>query len=108
MLRARASAADRRGELRAGDTLGRYRLEELLGEGGMGLVFRGVDQDGGEAVALKVLKRQLSDDDVYRRRFIHEARAAREVQNKHLVRIVEAGEADGYHYLAVSFVSGRS
>jgi serine/threonine-protein kinase len=74
----------------------------------MGLVFRAVHQGRGATVALKVLKKQFSEDDVYRQRFIHEARAASAVQHKHLVRIIEAGEVDGRHYMAVSYVQGRS
>ena len=92
-------------ELQAGDRLGRYQLESLLGEGGMGLVFRATD-DGGEVVALKLLKLDLSDDDVFKQRFKQEARAAAEVQNENLVPILEAGEADGRDYLAVGYVEG--
>ena len=101
------SRASRDADLGPGDTLGPYRLEDMLGEGGMGLVFRAVASDG-TVVALKVLKQQLSTDETYRRRFIHEARAARSVEHKHLVPIFDANEADGYHYLAVCFVDGRS
>ncbi len=49
----------------------------------------------GETVALKVLKHRLSSDEVFRHRFEHEARIAAQVQHKHLVPIVEAGEAEG-------------
>jgi serine/threonine protein kinase len=92
-------------ELASGDLVGRYRLESLLGEGGMGLVYRAV-RDDGEVVALKLLKVDLSGDDVYRQRFRQEARAAAAVQNPHLVPILEAGEAAGRDYLAVAFVDG--
>jgi serine/threonine-protein kinase len=92
-------------ELQAGDRLGRYQLESLLGEGGMGLVFRATDDDG-DVVALKLLKLDLSDDDVFKQRFKQEARAAAEVQNENLVPILEAGEADGRDYLAVGYVEG--
>jgi serine/threonine protein kinase len=90
-----------------GDTLGRYRLESLLGEGGMGLVFKAV-RDDGEVVALKLLKLELSDDDVFKQRFKQEARAAAEVENEHLVPILEASEADGRDYLAVAYVEGAT
>jgi serine/threonine protein kinase len=96
------------GELTVGDQLGPYRLQDVLGEGGMGIVFRAVREPEGDVVALKILKRELSHDDVYRRRFIHEARAAGEVRNKHLVPVLEAGEAEGRSYLAVAYVRGRS
>jgi serine/threonine-protein kinase len=96
------------GELSPGDRLGPYRLESLLGEGAMGVVFRATREPDGEVVALKVLKRLLSKDEVYRRRFVHEARVAAEVSHKHLVPILEAGEAEERSYLAVKYVSGRS
>jgi serine/threonine protein kinase len=94
-------------EVQVGETLGRYRLESLLGEGGMGLVFKAV-RDDGEVVALKLLKLELSDDDTFKQRFKQEARAAAEVQNEHLVPILEAGDADGRDYLAVGYVDGAT
>jgi serine/threonine-protein kinase len=97
----------RTGELEVGDSLGRYRLEELIGEGATGLVFRAVDTDGA-VVALKVLKLELLEDEVFKRRFEQEARAAGEVKERHLVQIYEAGEFAGRLYLASAFVGGGS
>ena len=96
------------GEPGVGDMLGRYRLEELLGEGGMGLVFRAVDESDGNEVALKLLKAELSEDLTYRARFTHEARSAAEVTHPHLVPILDAGEVDGRTYLASRYVRGRT
>jgi serine/threonine protein kinase len=96
------------GELLPGERLGPYLLESVLGEGAMGVVFRATREPDGVVVALKVLKRQLSRDEVYRRRFVHEARVAAAVEHKHLVPILEAGEADERSYLAVQYVAGRS
>jgi len=95
-------------ELEPGDTLGPYRLESVLGEGGMGLVFRATREDDGRQVALKVLKRDLTGDFVFEQRFRQEARAAAEVRERHLVAILEASEADGRHYLACDYVNGGS
>jgi serine/threonine-protein kinase len=95
-------------DLEPGTRLGVYRLEERLGEGGMGVVFRAVREPEGDEVALKVLRAELSGDETFRRRFVHEARAAGEVRHKHLVPITDAGEADGRPYLAVAFVRGRT
>ncbi len=72
----------------------------------MGVVFRAVRDPEGDEVALKVLRAELSADETFRQRFVHEARAAGEVHHKHLVPILEAGEADGRPYLAVAFVRG--
>jgi serine/threonine protein kinase len=95
-------------DLRSGDLVGDYRLEEFLGQGAVAVVFRAVRETDGAVVALKVLKERLSADPVYQRRFVHEARAASEVQHKHLVPILEAGQAGDRHFLAVAFVAGRS
>jgi len=104
----RTGRGSRESELQVGGRLGPYSLEAYLGEGGMGTVFRAVREHDGQLVALKILKAKLTGDDVYRRRFAHEARAAREVKHRHLVPIVEAGEIDGRHYVAVSYVAGRT
>jgi serine/threonine-protein kinase len=91
-----------------GDRVGRYRIEEPLGEGGMGVVFRAVRETDGQEVALKLLRSELGHDEVFRQRFVHEARAAGEVQHRHLVPIMDAGEVDGRSFLAVEFVRGRT
>ncbi len=103
-----AVSGETKRELQPGDTLGGYRLEEALGEGGMGLVFRALRAEDGREVALKVLKLDLAGDLVFQHRFRQEARAAAEVHDPHLVPIIEAAEADGRHYLAVDYVPGGS
>jgi serine/threonine protein kinase len=95
-------------ELKSGSKVGPYRIESILGEGGMGVVYRAVTEANGEIVALKVLKSQLAADQVYRQRFVHEARAAGEVSHPNLVSIMEAGEADGLTFLAVRYVAGST
>jgi serine/threonine protein kinase len=93
-------------QLAVGDTVGPFRLEAVLGEGGMGVVYRAVRSPDQQRVALKILKPELLGDEVYRKRFLHEARAAQEVQHSHLVPVLEAGEASGQQYLAVAYVEG--
>src|SRR5690242_14148294 len=93
-------------ELQPGDTLGPYRLEEMLGEGGMGLVFRAVREEDGAQVALKVMRFELIEDPVFGKRFEQEARAAAEVRDPHLVPVLDAGQAAGRRYLAVAYISG--
>ena len=95
------------GQLEVGDTLGAYRVESVLGEGGMGKVF-GARHEDGTQVALKVLKPELAGDYIFQHRFNQEARAAAEVHNEHLVPIFEAAEADGFQYLAVAYLPGGS
>ena len=95
-------------ELEVGQTLGPYRLEGLLGEGGMARVFRARHDEDGTTVALKVMKDDLVDDEVYQQRFVHEARSAAEVHHQHLVPILDAGEVEGRRFLAVGYVPGRT
>jgi serine/threonine protein kinase len=90
-----------------GESIGPYRIESLLGEGATGVVY-GARRDGGEIVALKVLRRELSEDATYRRRFDREVRVARELQHRHLVPILDQGEAEGHPYLAFRFMPGGS
>jgi serine/threonine protein kinase len=92
---------------RSGVRLGPYLLGEMLGEGGMGIVFRATRGDG-TIVALKVLRPELSRDESYRRRFQREGRIASTLDHRHLVEVVDAGESDGWSYLASRFVPGES
>lgn len=94
-------------DLQSGDTLGPYRLEERLGEGAMGCVFRARREGSDEEVALKVVRIDLASDERYRQRFLHEARAASAVRHRHLVDVLDAGEIEGRQYLAMRFVRGR-
>jgi serine/threonine-protein kinase len=95
-------------EIQAGGRLGPYRLEELLGEGGVGVVFKAVHEPDGVVVALKVLRPELSGDETYRRRFEREGRVAAELSHPHLVPVLDAGELDGHQYLAARYVAGRT
>jgi class 3 adenylate cyclase/predicted Ser/Thr protein kinase len=92
--------------LAPGMALDGYVVEEFLGDGATGTVYRAVDAEG-DVVALKVLKAELADDQVFRRRFEHEVRAAGEVHDEHLVGIRGSGEADGLLYIAMEFLEGR-
>jgi serine/threonine-protein kinase len=95
-------------ELGAGDTLGPYRIDALLGEGGMGAVFRATRTDTGELVALKVIKLELAADSVYQQRFLHEARAAAEIEHQHLVNVLDVGEDKGRQYLSMPLMEGHT
>src|SRR5262247_4398069 len=95
-------------ELQVGDTLGPYKLDELLGEGGMGLVFKATRESDGAVVALKVMRFELIEDPVFGRRFEQEARAAAEVTEPHLVPVLEAGQADGRRFLASKYIEGQT
>jgi serine/threonine protein kinase len=95
-------------EPQEGERLGPYRLLALLGQGQMGLVFRAQREADGESVALKILRDELAEDELYRRRFEREARIASELVNEHVVPVVDFGEADGRLYIAALYVRGVS
>lgn len=71
---------------------GRYRVEELIGEGGMARVHRGYDETLDRAVAIKILKRDLASDSTFRTRFRLEAQAASRMAHPSIVRVFDAGE----------------
>jgi DNA-binding beta-propeller fold protein YncE len=95
------------GEPGIGELVAGYRLEELVGRGGMAVVYRAHDERLGRSVALKVLAPRLALDDGFRRRFIRESRVAASVDHPNIVPIFDAGEADGYLFIAMRFVQGR-
>ncbi len=80
---------------RVGTRLLGCRIEELLGRGGMGVVYRAEHLDLGRKVALKVLAPDLAENDSFRRRFIRESRRAARLDHPNILPIYEAGEADG-------------
>jgi serine/threonine protein kinase len=90
-----------------GAVIGPYTVEALLGVGGMGRVYQAVDPHG-ERVALKVIKRELAQDTIFRRRFDREADIAVRVKHPHVVPVLDKGEHDGVPYLAQSFIRGGS
>ena len=92
----------------SGDRLGPYEVEHLLGAGGMGEVYRGVDTRLGRAVALKVISRRLVGDEGSRRRFETEARAASALNHPAIVTIYDIGEGDGLSWIAMELVEGRT
>ena len=100
---AAAEVTVRPGELFAG----RYLLEDRLGEGGMGVVYRARDQRLGRQVALKVMRSELSDDPTFRARFEREAAAAAGFEHPNVVPVHDYAEVDGTLYLVMRFVPGR-
>src|SRR3712207_5438461 len=89
-------------EVREGDVVGGYTVGPMLGEGGMGRVFRATAPDG-STVALKVARPEMTSDDVFRRRFDREGRATMEVDHPNVVRTIGTGEDNGVLFLAQEF-----
>jgi serine/threonine-protein kinase len=74
----------------------------------MARVFRATRTTDATTVALKVMKDDFVEDDIYRRRFVHEARSAAEAHHENLVPILDAGEVDGHRYIAVGYIEGET
>jgi tetratricopeptide (TPR) repeat protein len=92
-----------------GQTLGRYRIEEKLGEGGMGVVFKATDEKLRRTVALKVLADGVVNDPDRRRRFLREARLAASLTHANIATVHDVGETDdGHIYIAMELVTGQS
>ncbi len=89
-----------------GQTLGRFRLDRIIGQGGMGVVFAGIDLSTDEPVAVKVLRAHPTAMDKAVRRFNKEARLLAEVQNNYVTRLFDTGIDGIHHYLAMEFIVG--
>ncbi len=87
--------------------LGPYRLEAILGSGGMAVVYRARQTDG-EAVALKVLFPPPGAGEEVRARFEREARTAARLRHPGIVRVLDAGQVEGYAYLAMILIEGQT
>ena len=89
-----------------GSEIAGFRLEELLGRGGMGAVYRAEDVRLGRKVALKLLVPELAESERFRERFFRESQIAASLDHPHIVPIYAAGEAEGRLYLAMRYVEG--
>ncbi|MCF7804186.1 MAG: protein kinase [Candidatus Marinimicrobia bacterium] len=83
-----------------------YRLLEIIGQGGMGEVFRALDLNSKEEVALKLLGPELLEDQENRDRFIREGQTMRSFTHRHIVKTYEFGEADDQGYIAMEYLTG--
>lgn len=86
---------------------GRYRIEALLGVGGMGRVYRASQTALGRPVAVKILSPELAADDQFRRRFDREAGTLASLDHPHIVAVHDMGVEDGTPYIVMALVVGR-
>jgi serine/threonine protein kinase len=89
-----------------GETLAHYEIEERLGEGGSGVVYRGRDLRLERRVAIKVLADQLRDDELAWARLLREARLASQMNHPHIAAIYDLGEEDERAYIVIEYVEG--
>jgi serine/threonine protein kinase len=91
-----------------GETFGGYRIESLLGRGGMGTVFLATHERLARKVALKVIAPNLALDEDFRARFLRESQLAASLDHPNVIPIYDADEVSGVLYLAMRYVSGPS
>ncbi len=89
-----------------GQHLDEYRLDQLLGQGGMASVYRATDLRLGRTVAIKVIAPSFSADDAYTMRFEREAHAIAGLNHPHLITLYAYGEANDLLYMAMPFIEG--
>jgi serine/threonine-protein kinase len=94
-------------EPRRGDSLGPYKITRVIGRGRMGVVFEAA-ADGQPPVALKVVTTELTQDDVFLRRFRHEVAAAQRISHPNVVPVLDSGEENGLPYLVQQLIRGGS
>jgi serine/threonine-protein kinase len=85
---------------------GPYRLLRILGQGGMGKVYKARDEETGRTVALKVLSPKVTNNPRARRLFLRETQAAARLAHANVVGALASGKVAGRHYLAMEFVDG--
>jgi len=94
--------------LAKGNMLGRYRIEEKLGQGGMGVVYRAYDDQLHREVAIKMLSSDLASDPRRRQRFLVEARAASALSHPNICTLHDIGEHQGQVFLVMEHLGGKT
>jgi eukaryotic-like serine/threonine-protein kinase len=88
---------------------GRYEIQESLGAGGMGVVYRAFDRQVGETLAIKAIRPDVGQlDPTLLERFKQELRLARRITHRNVVRTFDLGEADGIYYITMEYVRGTT
>jgi YVTN family beta-propeller protein len=90
-----------------GSSVAGYRVEELVGRGGMGEVYRALDTRLGRPVGLKVLAARLAGDERFRERLLRESRLAASLDHPNVIPIYAAGETDEHLFIAMRYVEGK-
>jgi hypothetical protein len=93
-------------DLRIGSELAGYRIEALIGRGGMGVVYRAEDLRLGRKVALKLLAPELVENEAFKVRFDRESRLAAAIDHPNIIPLYEAREVDGLLFITMRYVEG--
>jgi CheY-like chemotaxis protein len=99
--------ADATDDPRLGTVIAGYRIEERIGRGGMGVVYRAEHLNLQRRAAIKIIAPDLAESEGFRERFTREARIAAALQHPNIVTVYDAGEVDGLLYLAMQFIQGE-
>jgi serine/threonine-protein kinase len=91
-----------------GKTISHYRLDEEIGQGGMGSVYKAYDQTLDRTVVLKILADDLMTEEFSRKRFLREARLASALDHPNICTIYETAEADDQFFIAMQFIEGKT
>jgi serine/threonine-protein kinase len=91
---------------RLGTTVGGYRIESLIGRGGMSVVYLAEHLRLERKVALKLIAPDLAEDSKFEERFVRESRLAASLEHPNIVPIYDAAEADGVLFLSMRYVPG--
>ena len=86
----------------------RFRVEDVIGRGGMAIVYRAFDLKNHQTVALKVLREEYEDDPEYKERFKREAEVCRKLNHPNVVNSIDSGMIGGVSYIAMEYVDGRT
>lgn len=90
------------------EQLGPYRIDRVLGRGGMGTVFAAMDERTAEWAAVKVLAPGLAEDETFRERFAAEIESLKKLHHPHIVQLYGFGEQDGHLFYAMELVDGSN
>ncbi len=94
--------------LTEGAAIAHYRVVEMLGAGGMGAVYKALDEKLGRVVALKMLAPDAVANEDRRRRFLQEARAASSLNHPHILTVFEVGEHNGHPFMVMEYIEGET
>ncbi|MCH7989449.1 MAG: serine/threonine protein kinase, partial [Planctomycetes bacterium] len=88
------------------NSLGKFSIEKKIGSGGMGTVYLATDTETKRSVALKILSKKKAENPALVKRFKAEAAAAASLKHDHITAVYDAGEIDGFLYIALEYVDG--
>ncbi len=84
----------------------RYRIQSVVGVGGMAIVYKAIDMENGTTVAIKVLKHEFLEDESFRLRFENESRAISILKDKNIVKVYDVALNDDLYYIVMEFLDG--